>query len=240
MGGQGMGKKCLAIIPARGGSKRIPGKNIMSLSGTPLVAISIEHALRSKSVDRVVVSTEDAAIAALSKKHGAEVVKRPKRLAGDKATSESALLHVLDELEKREGYVPDIVVFLQCTSPLRENSDIDNAIKKFYDVSADSLLSVVKFDKYIWQLKAGKVSPLNYDYRKRWREQDFPPQYQENGSIYIFKPRILRALNNRLGGKIAIYEMDSRSFVQIDSQLDIEMFKCLRKTFGKIASLENR
>lgn len=228
-----MKKQCLAIIPARGGSKRIPRKNVLPLGGKPLVAYSIEHARKSKLVDRVIVSTDDNAVAGISGKYGAEVIKRPLKISNDTATSESALIHVLNHLEKKEGYCPDIVVFLQCTSPLRNVCDIDNAIKIFLKAKADSLLSVVKFDKYIWQVKKGKVSPINYDYKKRWREQDFPPQYQENGSIYIFKPEVLRKYNNRLGGKIAIYEMEELSFIQIDSRKDIELFECILNKFKK-------
>ncbi len=226
-----MKNKNLVIIPARGGSKRIPRKNILPLEEKPLIVHSIEHARKSKLVSRIIVTTDDDAIADISIKHGAEVIKRPVKLADDTATSEDALIHTLNYLEEKEEYRPDIVVFLQCTSPLRKDDDIDNAIKMFFTQKADSLFSAVRFDKYVWRVKNKVVSPINYDYKKRWREQDFPPQYQENGSIYIFKPELLKKHKNRLAGKIVIYEMDDMTFIQIDSQKDIELFEYISKKF---------
>ncbi|MBI2288033.1 MAG: acylneuraminate cytidylyltransferase family protein, partial [Chloroflexi bacterium] len=120
--------KSIAIIPARGGSKRIPRKNLLLLGGKPLLAYSIEHARQARRVDRTMVSTDDDEIAAVARQYGAEVVKRPPELSTDTATSEDALLHVLGYLEGKEHFTPDIVVFLQCTSPLRKPDDIDNAI----------------------------------------------------------------------------------------------------------------
>ncbi len=228
-----MEMKCLAIIPARGGSKRIPRKNILLLEEKPLIVYSIEHARKSKLVSRIIVTTDDDEIADISIKHGVEVIKRPIKIADDTATSEDALIHTLNYLEEKEEYRPDIVVFLQCTSPLRNDDDIDNAIKMFLEQKADSLFSAVRFDKYIWRVMNNVVSPINYDYNKRWREQDFPPQYQENGSIYILKPELLKKHKNRLSGKIVIYEMDDMTFIQIDSHKDIELFKYISKKFKK-------
>ncbi len=110
----------LAIIPARGGSRRLPGKNLLDVAGRPLLIQSIEHAKTAKEVTRTVVSTDDPAIQAVSLAAGAEVILRPSELSTDTATSESALLHVLDYLKDQEQYQPDLVVFLQCTSPIRE------------------------------------------------------------------------------------------------------------------------
>jgi len=115
----------LAIIPARGGSKGIPRKNIRPLAGKPLIAYSIEAALQAESVNRVVVSTDDSDIVKVSKQYGAEIVWRPDEISGDKVSSELALLHVLDQLNKSENYIPDFIVFIQCTSPLMLSKDID-------------------------------------------------------------------------------------------------------------------
>lgn len=221
--------KVLLIIPARGGSKRIPRKNIRPMLGKPLIVYSIEHAKASKLVNRIVVSTDDAEIAKISEKNGAEVVVRPKEISNDTASSESALLHVLDHLEEKEGYVPDLVVFLQCTSPIRKKDETDNAIRLLVDSGADSLFSACKNDKFIWEL--GKEGPksINYDYRSRKREQDMPPQFRENGSVYVFRPDILRKYNNRLGGKMIVYEMDYWSSFQIDSQEDWELIEWILK-----------
>ena len=109
--------KTLAIIPARGGSKGIPRKNVRLVAGKPLVAHSIEHARNTPAIQRVIVSTDDQEIADVARQYGAEVVLRPADISGDTATSESALVHVLDTLKEQENYEPDRVVFLQCKPP---------------------------------------------------------------------------------------------------------------------------
>jgi len=220
-------KKIIAVIPARGGSKRLPRKNLLPFRGKPLIAHTIEHAKRSRLVSRIIVSTDDNEISDVTVQYGAEVIKRPPELSGDTASSEVALLHVIDWLADKEQYEPDILVFLQCTSPIRNERDIDNAITVLLESNADSLFSACRFNKYIWQVRNGEVSPINYDYRCRWREQDFPHQVQESGSIYVFKTAILKELGNRLGGKIVVYEMDDLSFIQIDSKEDILLCDCI-------------
>jgi N-acylneuraminate cytidylyltransferase len=226
----------IAIIPARGGSKRIPHKNLFPLAGKPLIVHSIEQAKQSKLVNRVIVSTDDDEIANVSRQYGAEVILRPEELSTDTASSESVLIHVLEYLEKNESFYPDILVFIQCTSPLRRMSDIDNAIGAFLEQKADSLFTGYVFNKFIWDLSNGKLFSLNFDCKKpRWREQDFPLQLQENGSIYVIKPWVLKELKNRFGGKIAFFEMDYLDSFQIDSYEDIELLECIMrlKTGGK-------
>jgi len=189
--------KIIAIIPARGGSKGIPQKNIRLLAGKPLVAYTIEHALRARQVNRTIVSTDDAEIAKVARQYGAEVVIRPPELATDTASSEPVLLHVLSFLEQTEGYLPSLIVLLQPTSPLRQPDDIDNAIDTLNAAGADSL-----------------------DYRHRPRRQDFTPEYVENGSIYMTKTEILKQCENCLGGRIAFYEMSPLDSFQIDTEED--------------------
>lgn len=228
--------KIVCIIPARGGSKRLKNKNILPLNGKALIAYSVERAITSKNIDATFVSTDNEEIAEIANKYGAETIFRSKEISGDNATSESALLHVLSELRDR-GHNPEIIVFLQCTSPLRKTDDIDNAINKFIKEEADSLFSACRFDKYIWSVDKSKISPLNYDYNKRWREQDFPPQYLENGSIYVFKTSVLEKYNNRLGGKISFYEMSYLNSFQIDS---LEDFTLIEYLLNKNSAYENR
>lgn len=213
----------LAIIPARGGSKGIPRKNVRPLAGKPLLAYSIEDALAADHVTRVVVSTDDAAIAEVARTYGAEVVHRPAEIAGDTATSESALVHVLDALAEAEGYTPDLIVFLQATSPIRQPGDVDRAIETLRAEGADSLLSVKPFHGFTWVRQGAEVRSLDYDYRHRPRRQDRPPEFQENGSIYVFKPWVLREHDNRLGGKIALYVMDYWSSFEIDDPEDFAL-----------------
>jgi N-acylneuraminate cytidylyltransferase len=213
----------LAIIPARGGSKGIPGKNLRPLAGRPLLAHTVLQATAASLVSRVVVSTDDEAIAAVARAYGADVVRRPEAISGDTASSESALLDALDQLERGEGYRPDLIVFLQCTSPLRRPADIDSAITTLVEQGADSLLSVVPSHRFLWRQADGGGEPVNYDYRSRPRRQDRAPEYWENGSIYVLRPWVLRQHNNRLGGKIALYAMTERSGVDIDSPEDFAL-----------------
>ena len=116
--------RSVAIIPARGGSRGIPRKNLRVIAGKPLLAYTIEHALATPSIDRVVVSTDDVEIGTVAARHGAEVIWRPAEISGDRASSEAALLHALDELAARDDYRPDLVVMLQATSPLRRPDDV--------------------------------------------------------------------------------------------------------------------
>jgi len=220
----------VAIIPARGGSKRIPQKNIISLAGKPLIAYTIEQAKLAETVNRVIVSTDDQKIAIVAKQYGAEVIKRPEHLAEDTTGSEAVLIQALDYLEHVENYHTDIVIFLQCTSPLRKKGDIDKAIEKYLEQKADSLFSAFRFNKYIWDIKDKVFTSINFDYKKeRWREQDFPVQYQENGSIYILKPDILRKTHSRFGGKLAVYEMDYLYSFQVDMLEDLVLIETVLK-----------
>ncbi|MDJ0688924.1 MAG: acylneuraminate cytidylyltransferase family protein [Xenococcaceae cyanobacterium MO_188.B32] len=218
----------VAIIPARGGSKGIPGKNIRSLANKPLIVHSILDAREAQLVDRIYVSTDDCKIAEISRDYGAEIINRPDELAGDTASSESALIHAVKQIEAT-GVVIDLVVFLQCTSPIRTGTDIDNAIRKVKTEGADSLLSVSSDHRFLWQEVDGVAKSINYDYRRRPRRQDMPSQYVENGSIYIFKPWVLKELNNRLGGKIALLTMSEAASWEIDSFLDFEIAESLLK-----------
>ena len=209
-----------AIIPARGGSKTIPKKNIRLLAGKPLIFYTIKQALQARQVNRTIVSTEDIEIAEIARKYDAEVVMRPPELATDTASTDSVLLQVLSSLGKTQGYRPQLVVLLQPTSPLRKPDDIDNAIETLKTTGADSLLSCCRSYDFYWRVGDGQAISVNYDYRHRPRRQDFLSQYTENGSIYITKYGILEKYGNRLGGLISLYEMDSLDSFQIDTEQD--------------------
>ena len=216
-----------AIIPARGGSKGVPRKNIRLLAGKPLVAHTIEHALEAWQVNRTIVSTEDAEIAKVAQQYGAEVVMRPPELATDTASTESVLLHVLSFLEQTEGYTPSLVVLLQPTSPLRQPDDIDNAINTLNAAGADSLFSCCRSHNFYWRLEDGQPISANYDYRNRPRRQDFTPEYIENGSIFVMKTEILKRYGNRLAGHIVFYEMSPLDSFQIDTEDDFLLLEQL-------------
>ena len=210
----------ISIIPARGGSKGLPGKNTRHLLGEPLIAHTVRHSLRSKHVDRTIVTTDSEEIGSVARECGAEVIERPEALSGDRASSESALLHALDHLEERERCVPDLVVFLQCTSPIRADNDIDNAVDRLLETEADSLLSVCAFHRFVWRDDSTGPVSYNYDYRNRPRRQERVPEYLENGSMYVFRPWVLREGGNRLGGRIELYQMADSSAVEIDTLAD--------------------
>lgn len=212
----------IAIIPARGGSKSIPKKNIIDFCGKPLIAWSIEQALGSKYVDDVFVTTDNQGIAEVSQRHGAKIIWRPEEFATDTATSEAALLHAISEIEKISKV--DIVVFLQATSPLREIIDIDNAIEKFVSEKADSLFSATILDDFlIWKRSDDCMESITYDYNNRGRRQERDPYYLENGSIYVFKPEIIRKYNNRLGGNIIFSLMPFWKSYEIDNYDDLDL-----------------
>ncbi len=180
--------ECLAVIPARGGSKGIPRKNILPLLGKPLIAYNIEQARRSRLVSRVVVSTDDAEIGAAAVHYGAEVVWRPAEISGDSASSELALLHTLEHLQQVEGYQPDLLVFLQCTSPLTLAEDIDGTIQAMLDQAADSALAAIPFHYFIWQAgESGEATGVNHDQRHRPLRQERQPQYLESGAVYVMR-----------------------------------------------------
>ena len=223
-------RQVVAIIPARGGSKGIPGKNTRLLNNKPLIAYSIEAACEAKMVNQVYVSTDDPHIAQIATDYCTEIIHRPAEIASDTASSESALFHALTTLEAA-GISPDLVVFLQCTSPIRSSTDIDRAIQQLRKENADSLLSVSPSHRFLWQRVNGVAESINYDYRYRQRRQDINPQYAENGSIYIFKPWVLKEYGNRLGGKIAMFPMSEAAAHEIDSLLDFEIAEFLMKQY---------
>ena len=183
----------VCIIPARGDSKEIVDKNIIDFCGKPLLAWSIEQALSSSYIKSIYVSSDSNQILSISERYGARSIKRPKEIARDESTSEEALIHAITQIEKNTNERIDFVVFLQGTSPLRDSSDIDSAIDIFIKDNLDSLFSVCDLkDLMVWRNIDNELESINYDYKKRQRRQDIQKQYGENGSIYIFKPEIIK------------------------------------------------
>ena len=216
--------KTVTIIPARGGSKGIPGKNVMDFCGQPLVAWSIIQANASKHVNKVYVTSDSDEILNIAKCFNASPIRRPDEYASDTATSESALLHALDVIEKEELNKVDLIVYLQPTSPLRDPEDIDGAVQTFFKLQADSLFSAAVLEDFcIWKKVNNTLKGFSFDPFNRGRRQDKKPMYLENGSIYVFWPHILRQFNNRFGGKIEMFEMPYWKSYEIDTMKDIEI-----------------
>ena len=221
-----------AIIPARGGSKGIPNKNIVSICGHPLISWSINQAIASKRISSVWVTSDDQKILDISKQYGSNIIERPSELATDISSSESAWIHSIDYLSDLKIF-PDLVVGMQATSPIRDHEDLDNAIENFIINDYESLFTASKLEDYfMWGIdKNLNPSPLNYDMNKRKPRHQISKSYLENGSFYIFKPESIKKFNNRLYGKIGIYIMAKYKSFQIDNMEDIKICTAIMKEY---------
>jgi len=221
----------IAIIPARGGSKGIPGKNIKNFEGKPLISHSIEYAKDSKLIHEVYVSTDDTQIAHISKTAGAKIITRPPELATDTSTTESAIKHALNNIDN----LPDIIILLQPTSPLRPKNSLDVIINKFIDEKYDSLLSLSPSNNFFWKINSEGVT-AEYDYLNRKRRQDInddEKKYFENGSVYVFTRDHFELTNNRLGGKIGHIIFPEEYGFEIDVPKDLIILEQLSREIIK-------
>lgn len=181
-------KKYVTIIPARGGSKRFPGKNTHFLNGTPLICHSIEYSLKNPNICGTFVSTDADDIKLISKVGGAEIIDRPAEYAGDYATTASAMKHAVQYLMNK-GVDFDYVVLLQATNPLRPKGLLSEAIDIIEKGENDSLFTVNRSEKKLGKIIDGKFVPWNYKFGQR--SQDLDPLYYENGLLYITKKELL-------------------------------------------------
>lgn len=209
----------LAIIPARCGSKGGHSKYLQDLAGRPLLAWSIEHALTCPAITRTLVATDSEEIAMAARQAGADAPWLiPSALAKENTLPEPALLYMLDELTKKEHFVPDVIILLNPTTPLRLPGRVTAAIWQFEAEGADSLISVCPTHSFFW--KNPKNPQANYDYLHRPRPQEIPEadrMYRENGSITITKTGLLQTNKSRLGGKISLFMMDEKESQESDS-----------------------
>jgi len=220
----------LAIIPARGGSKGVPRKNIRQLAGKPLIAYTIEQALKSKYINRLVVSTDDAEITEVSKQYGTEVIRRPDELARDDTPSLPVFQHAIQHLEEKEGYYTDLVVILQPTSPLREVEDIDGAIDKLLTVSCDSVVSVCELEHplhWMYTLDGDRLKPIITG--KVSRRQDATKVYQLNGAVYVTRRDVIIRQNKLMGDGTRAYIMPWERSVDIDTEIDFKLAELLMR-----------
>jgi CMP-N-acetylneuraminic acid synthetase len=179
---------CYVSFRLEGGAKGIPGKNLRPVLGVPLISYAIRSANKARNVTRVVVSTDDPKIASVAEQEGADVVECPAEISGDTASSESAIVHTLSSLAASESYHPDLLVFMQCTSPLTLPEDIDVAITTLLETKADSVFTASPFHGFIWRAgKYGNAVEVNHDKSKRERRQDRVSEVVENGAVYVMR-----------------------------------------------------
>ncbi|GAA3919630.1 acylneuraminate cytidylyltransferase [Microbacterium invictum] len=208
------GPQVVAVIPARGGSKGVPRKNLRPVAGVPLIVRAVRAARRAGSVDLVVVSTDDAEIAAVAAAAGARIVSRPEDLADDTAASETALIHALDVLAI-DGIDPRIVVFVQATSPFIPRAGIDQAVAAVRD-GYDSAFSAHETYGFLWRRADGAAAAVNHDAAHRPRRQDREPHYLETGAFYAFDAAGFRRSRHRFFGRTAIIEVPESTAIEID------------------------
>jgi YrbI family 3-deoxy-D-manno-octulosonate 8-phosphate phosphatase len=225
----------VAIIPARGGSKGVPGKNVAPVGGVPLVARAIRSA-RLAGVEAVYVSTDDADIARVTREAGAEVIDRPQDLAVDTASSESALLHALEVLSDA-GVNPDVVVFLQATSPFIDPSALGEAIDRVVAGSEDVVFSAFETYAFLWRLGSEGATGVNHDESHRPRRQDREPHYQESGAFYVMRADGFRDGGYRFFGRVGVQEVSERTAIEIDFPDELQMSRQLASMFDQMPTV---
>lgn len=232
------GNSILCIIPARGGSKGLPGKNIKELSGKPLIAYSIEQAKGAKYVDRIIVSTENREIADIARRYGAEVpFMRPRKLATDDCSIIDVLLHAMDWMENKEKCKFDILALLHATAPLRTSEDIDNSIKLLVDKKADNVFSVS--DAYrnpyfnMVEMREGGTAGLVKKGQFNTR-QAAPKVFDMNASIYVWWKDVLRKKKSVFLKKSHVYVMPRERSVDIDDNVDFKIAEMFLREAGKL------
>lgn len=222
-------KKILAIIPARGGSKGLPRKNIIDLAGKPLIAWSIEAALKSRYITTTVVSSEDDEILAVAAQHGAGIVRRPNELAQDTTASEPVITHALQEVMNRQDEKFDYVVLLQPTSPLRSAEHIDAAFEQLLHSDADALISVCQYDKKVLKtfLKndEGYLHGIANDRYPFMRRQDLPDVLMPNGAVYIIEADAFLKEERLFTSRTVPFTMNDESSVDVDTLEDLQMIE---------------
>lgn len=225
------GKKILALIPARGGSKGLPRKNIKPLLDKPLIAWTIKQAQESGYIDSLIVSTDSEEIASIAKRYGATVpFLRPQKLATDKARAVDVIFHAIDFVEKQgTGY--DILVLLQPTSPLRIAKDIDLAIEQLFSEKAEAVVAVSEVDHHPYIMNTLPASRSMKNFIKpeimNKNRQEFPSYYRINGAVYVAFVDYFRKNNGFIGNNTFAYVMPKERSVDIDIELDFKMCEVL-------------
>jgi len=250
-------RRVLAVIPARGGSKGVPAKNLAPVGGVPLVARAVRECRAARLITDVVVSTDDPAIAAAAREAGAEIVLRPAAIAGDTATSEDAVLHAMDAHEALHGSPVDVVLLVQCTSPFLVREDVDGVAAAVVENGADTALTVAPFHGFVWRDTADEPAPVtlpprvdevseanarsarpeagatdggygvNHDKSFRPRRQDRPQDLLETGAAYAMDAAGLRKHRHRFFGRTELVRTDPARVLEIDDPHDLARARAL-------------
>ena len=207
----------IIVIPARGGSKGLPRKNLKILDGLPLVVRAALISREAWNVDDVFVSTEDAEIKAVCHAYGVDVLDRPAGLATDEASTDAVIEHALNNL------ACDVLGLVQCTAPLMMTADVEQVIE-LVEKGADSAFAACKWHGFLW---AADGSGINHDGKKRLRRQDAPVEYLEAGSVYAVNPKIFKQEKTRFCGRPVIVEVDRARVFEIDDATDFEIVERL-------------
>lgn len=227
--------RAVAIIPARGGSKGVPLKNLQKVAGVSLLGRAVNAVASASGIEKVVVSTDHDGIAEEARRHGAEVVYRPAELSGDHASSESALLHALDSLD--EEYA--VTVFVQATSPFIDSDHISRAIAKVTGGSADSVFSGVEDHSFLWTTDdSGAALAVGHDAAYRPRRQDRRVHFNETGAFYVMRTEGFRAAKHRFFGRTMVEPVPPEHSMEIDSMSDLTLVRTMAQTREDTAPLE--
>jgi len=250
-------RRVLAVIPARGGSKGVPAKNLLPVGGVPLVTRAVRECRAARLVTDVVVSTDDTAIATAARQAGAEVVLRPAAIAGDTATSEAAVLHAMDAHEALHGAPVDVVLLVQCTSPFILREDIDGVAGAIVEQGADTALTVAPFHGFVWRdaadaptaVETGRTEEVdgdtkvadatvtdggygvNHDKSFRPRRQDRPQDFLETGAAYAMEATGFREAKHRFFGRTELVRTDPARVLEIDDPHDLARARALAPLF---------
>ncbi|MEY9486670.1 YrbI family 3-deoxy-D-manno-octulosonate 8-phosphate phosphatase [Streptomyces calvus] len=227
-------RRVLAVIPARGGSKGVPAKNLAPVGGIPLVARAVRECRAARHVTDVVVSTDDQAIAAAARQAGAEVVLRPAAIAGDTATSEAAVLHAMDSHEALHGAPVDVVLLVQCTSPFLVREDVDAVAGAVVADGADTAVTVAPFHGFVWRDGDDETAGghgVNHDKSFRPRRQDRPQDFLETGAAYAMDAAGFREHKHRFFGRTELVRTDPARVLEIDDPHDLARARALAPLF---------
>jgi YrbI family 3-deoxy-D-manno-octulosonate 8-phosphate phosphatase len=218
----------LAVIPARGGSKGVPGKNLAPVGDAPLVSRAVRECRAAKLLSAVVVSTDAPDIAAAARAAGAEVIERPAQIAGDTASSEAAVLHAMDAYEERHGAAIEVVLLVQCTSPFLTSEDVDGVVGAVLD-GADTALTVAPFHAFVWRDGENKDGGygVNHDKSGRLLRQQRPQDLLETGAVYAMRAAGFREQRHRFFGRTELVRTDPARVLEIDDPHDLARARAL-------------